>query len=242
MIAGHPYPPHLWYQPATRALYQTVPFERHAFALERPDGAIATNAACALQVEIGGRAAETPNWPDEWLTNIAEDVIVPMCRFVASRGGSIDLLDTPEPGAIGGSASSSAPQRMSVERWRNFRGICGHRHVPSNEHWDPGALNVDRIAAHAALIIGQQLVDVGYVPQQNTLKEEPEMRACQMNDDQILLVDGLTFRVIPKPWEYQNAVLVELARANLIPSGPGGVPIIEKIGDNAVRNLIQVGA
>ena len=162
MIEGHAYPPHWWYNPSTRTRYETVPLNRSAFALERPAwSGVETNKARAFQVEIEGRSAETPDWPLEWLDAIAEDVIVPLCQEADRMGSPIDLSAVPAPGVIGGSASIYGPQRMTEAEWRAFRGICGHRHVPNNEHWDPGALDVKRIAQHAAIIIGGMLVDAG---------------------------------------------------------------------------------
>ncbi|MBQ1166153.1 hypothetical protein KBZ21_50035, partial [Streptomyces sp. A73] len=29
--------------------------------------------------------------------------------------------------------------RMSYSKWNNYRGHCGHQHVPENAHGDPGA-------------------------------------------------------------------------------------------------------
>lgn len=234
VAAGHRAPPHLWYDPETRVLLQTVPFHRSAFALYS-NGVTPTNKACALQVEISGRAQETPDWPAQWLDNIAEDVVVPMCRFVASQGGSIDLFDVPEAGAIPGSASEHAPQRMTLERWGGFRGICGHRHVPLNDHWDPGGMDVVRIARHAALIIGGLLAQPVY--------EESTMRICLTQAGLYLLCSpDRTFIVLNQSddtWEMVNSRLVGLAQAGLVPSLPDGSPLINRIPDDALSLLMD---
>lgn len=161
MIAGHAYPPHLWYDPATRKLYQTVPLSRSAFALyQASDAPHYTNRARALQVEIAGRSADTPSWPQQWLDNITQDVVVPLCRWVAQQGGSINLNNAPAPGAIPNSATVNAPQRFSPTAWALFDGLCSHRHIPmGDDHWDTGGLDTPRIAQHAAMIIGSQLAD-----------------------------------------------------------------------------------
>lgn len=156
VIAGHAYPPHLWYDPPTRKLYQTVPLSRSAFALyQAPDAPHYTNRARALQVEISGRAAETADWPAEWLDNITVDVVVPLCQWVAStQGAQIDLAWAPAPGAIPGSATENAPQRVSPGIWAVNSGLYSHRHVPmGDDHWDTGGLDTPRIAAHARLLI-----------------------------------------------------------------------------------------
>lgn len=157
VIAAHPYVPHLWYDPPSRKLYQTVPLSRSAFALYQGDGHY-TNKARALQVEINGRAAETASWPQEWLDNITADVVVPLCQWVATyQGAQIDLAWAPAPGAIAGSASEFAPQRVSEGIWAVNSGLYSHRHVPQNDHWDTGGLDTPRIAAHARLLIAGML-------------------------------------------------------------------------------------
>lgn len=156
VIAGHPYPPHLWYDPPTRKLYQTVALSRSAFALYHDPGApYETNKARALQVEISGHAAETADWPQEWLDNLTVDVVVPLCQWVAqTQGAQVDLTFAPEPGAIGGSATADAPQRVAPGTWALCSGLYSHRHVPmGDDHWDTGGLDTPRIAAHARLLI-----------------------------------------------------------------------------------------
>ncbi len=222
MIQGHRYPPHLWYQPDTRALYQTVPFDRSAFALEHPAGTPETNKARALQVEIGGRAADAGNWPAEWLDNITADVVVPLCQWVAAQGGQIDLADAPDPGAIPGSASPDAPQRMTEAQWRTFRGVCGHRHVPNNEHWDPGALDLDRIVRHAALTIG------GLLAAATSREEDPMPWIGRAQNGTYLMFDGNTVHPIDRPWPDALAGLLHLE----------AVGRIEKIPRDASGNLV----
>ena len=88
-------------------------------------------------------------------------------------------------------------------------------------------------------IVNERLGGVPGVPP--AADEGCEMRACKMNDGQILLVDGMEFRVMPGSWDEINATLIELARAGLIPCSAGGVPTLEAIGDNAVNALRKVG-
>jgi hypothetical protein len=151
--ASHQYPPHCWYDPSTRRLYQTVPLDRSAFALYQGDGPW-TNKARALQVEIAGNAATAGEWPDSYLVNLAVDVIAPLCEWVAQQGSMINLGNVPPVGAIGGSASEYAPQRMAYDVWERFDGLCSHRHVPDNDHWDTGTLNVPRLVQITRELLG----------------------------------------------------------------------------------------
>lgn len=35
--------------------------------------------------------------------------------------------------------------RMTAAQWSAFKGVCGHQHVPANDHTDPGAINIGRL-------------------------------------------------------------------------------------------------
>ncbi len=48
------------------------------------------------------------------------------------------------PGSYGGNGV-----RMSNSQWSNYRGHCGHQHVPENDHGDPGAFPMAAILDRA---------------------------------------------------------------------------------------------
>lgn len=158
VIERHAYPPHIWYDTLRRILFQTVPLGRSAYALyQDPNAPHYTNKAFALQVELSGYTEGVANEPIEVLNNIAEDVIVPLCVWVDTyTGNNIDLNDLPDyPWVIANSARVDAPQRYSIERWCNARGMLTHANVPmGDDHWDTGAMDIVWIANHAALCIG----------------------------------------------------------------------------------------
>lgn len=123
-------------------------------------------------------------------------------------------------------------------------GITGHGIVQPEDRSDPGLATVFQPSLFPwdefFELINQRL-DGGVSQPEG---EEFELRACEMNDGQILLVDGMEYQVLSeagRPWDEINAILIELGRAGLIPTSDGGVPIIEKIGDNAVNTLRKVG-
>ena len=47
--------------------------------------------------------------------------------------------------AYPGSYGVNAAQRFTNVQWENFTGVCGHQHVPENDHGDPGDLPIDRL-------------------------------------------------------------------------------------------------
>lgn len=152
--------PHGCYDPATRRKIQGVDTDNAAKALGNLPGGVETNRHGAIQYELAGFAQDTHDWPDEWLRNIAEDIIVP--------GYSLGLWDFTLPplgflGADSGAISRvDAPQRFTPEQWEAFHGICGHQHVPENgDRWDPGKLNVPRIIEHAQVLLGASALTKG---------------------------------------------------------------------------------
>lgn len=155
VIGSHPYPPHIWYSADRRILFQTVPLARSAFALYQASTApYRTNKARAIQVELEGYSDFVANEPMRWLDNIAEDVLIPVAQWVATQGGSLDILNLPEPWQVPGSAYTDAPQRFEPTQWAKFNGVCAHANVPmGDDHWDTGAMDIWRISQHAALLI-----------------------------------------------------------------------------------------
>lgn len=227
MIAGHAFPPHIWYDPATRKLYQTVPLTRSAFALyQASDAPHYTNKARALQVEIAGHAAETAFWPQAWLDNLTVDVIVPLCQWVASQGGSINLNNAPAPGIDSMSARENAPQRLTSLEWALCDGLVSHRHIPQNDHWDTGQLDTPRIAQHAAMIIGSELLAA--VGRNVPLEDEDDMAIIATlrapgdpQDGSMWAVDGLFKRRLSSFQEYERMLATNQARKQ--PNGAGWV-------------------
>ena len=121
----------------TAGIHQHLPIDVGAAALYR--NGVQTNRANAIQCEVMGQAARIRDLPEatmrhlaDWLSWCAEQTGCPT-TFAAFSGGN----------AYG----ENAPQRFSEEEWLAFSGVCGHQHVPENDHWDPGAIDVARLAA-----------------------------------------------------------------------------------------------
>lgn len=146
------YCPHLTIAPKSRRVVQHIPLSWPAAALNNDTGGVETNRAREIQIEIEGFAAEAHLWPDDELAfigGVLADVVacgVPINldhhpRFVGTEAGFI--------------ARKDAPQRMSPAAWYAFDGVCGHQHVPENDHWDPGRLDIDTVIRHAKARLGQ---------------------------------------------------------------------------------------
>lgn len=150
-IAAHPYPPQIWYNPITRARYQTIRLTRAALALYQPDyGYHWCNRSKTLQVEITGITGYSPDETDAMLRNIAADVIVPLVLFVRSQGADIQLRTDPRPPGYGLSASVDWPYRMTEQAWADCNYVTSHLFVWGQDHWDVGAMRTDLIVKYAA--------------------------------------------------------------------------------------------
>lgn len=146
--------PHFTLDPRTGQLWQHTALDRCARSLEHPAGTVETNRAHAIQVELIGGAADTPNWTDNDYTHIAQ-----LARWIEHNAGV-----APEC-TVQFSATPGAAKRMGTAEWLNYNGHCGHQHVPVNHHWDPGGFRIDRVldrstTPHRTLRGGEQGEDV----------------------------------------------------------------------------------
>lgn len=150
----HENPPHLWYSPSRRELFQTADLFGPAFALRHPSGTPETNnRGPCLQVELEGYARDTRSWPDEYYANIAQDVVRPLDRFCREIYGQTlvggpttrGLVYADELDPFGPLATTTSPLRMSAAQWNDAHGLVGHQHVPFNTHWDPGRFRIDTL-------------------------------------------------------------------------------------------------
>lgn len=123
---------------------QHFPLNMASRALENDPGGVETNKLNAVQVEligtcvVGGPGLYWPGAPDWALYQLAD-----FLKFMDVEWG-VPLVAAPEwlpyPSSYGNTSA-----RMTNEEWRLFSGICGHQHVPENDHGDPGALPIARI-------------------------------------------------------------------------------------------------
>jgi hypothetical protein len=139
------YPPQLIVDPARKRKVQHIPLNRAGYALWNED---ADDSLC-YQVEIVGYASQSHLWSDEVLRWLGEELARPLHEY----GGVPYVVvwkgfrrDGEMPYAL---ASASSPLRLTQAELDAFSGFLGHQHVPGDEHWDPGGLNVGRILDYA---------------------------------------------------------------------------------------------
>jgi hypothetical protein len=136
---------------------QCSPITKAACSLVGGGNVVSTNGVPVIQTEVCGYAAESHLWTDDVLRFLAQHAVnVRRAQQVALGRSFRHQVSVTFYGQDAGFivASSSARQRLSPTAWRAYNGHVGHQHVPMNDHWDPGKLNVARICELAIQIEG----------------------------------------------------------------------------------------
>jgi hypothetical protein len=133
--------PHFTFDPKTGKLYQHVPITQASSSLKHPAGTVETNHAHAIQVELMLFSGKSPNGkaPEREVRNLTA---ADYARIGALARWIEKWADVPRRATV---AFSVPAVRMSPSAWLKYAGHCGHEHVPSNDHWDPGALLIGQV-------------------------------------------------------------------------------------------------
>ncbi|MDX2549142.1 peptidoglycan-binding protein [Streptomyces sp. WI04-05B] len=138
--------------------YQHFDIETSSRALANQRGGVETNTLNVTQVELVGTCDPRTHkkwtaagdahiyWPDapDWaLRSVA--------RFLAwmHEEHGVPLAGPKSWPAYPTSYGDGGGQRMSFTDWKAFKGVCGHMHVPENDHGDPGAIDFSTLVKYA---------------------------------------------------------------------------------------------
>ena len=106
--------------------------------LKNLSGGVETNnRPGTFQVEIVGWADTTHRQSDTWYFNLAM-----FLRKCCNETGTPWTFPVP---FLSSDYSKRHINRLSNEAWLTVNGIVGHCHVPENQHWDPGLLDVGKL-------------------------------------------------------------------------------------------------
>lgn len=114
-------------------VWQFIDTTQGARALQNLPGGVQTNLDSAIQIEVVGYAAKPGEHPVAQL-----DALKLLMRWIESTTGVKPI----GPGRAFASAYGQNSLRFAPQQWDNFGGWCGHCHVPENDHWDPGAIDI----------------------------------------------------------------------------------------------------
>ncbi|WP_372344760.1 hypothetical protein [Streptomyces sp. KL116D] len=137
--------------------FQHFDFDVSARALVNKAGGVETNTLNACQVEIVGTCdpATHAKWKKAgyshlYTPELPDWAIRDLAAFAkwANASHGVPLTSGVTFKAYPSSYGNSSV-RMGNASWNNFKGHCGHQHVPENDHGDPGALPMAAILAAA---------------------------------------------------------------------------------------------
>lgn len=149
--------------------YQHFDIDRSSRALQNLAGGVQTNTLNVTQVELEGTCdySKRTSWgsrvvgkdyiywgdPPDWALRDLADFLrwLNVNHSVPLTGPAMWLTygpDSRRPGVTPASYGAS-PARMSFSQWEAFKGVCGHEHVPENDHGDPGSLPFAKLIALA---------------------------------------------------------------------------------------------
>jgi hypothetical protein len=142
--------PHLTYNVRDRKWWQHTDLGTAARALKNLDGGVQTNRQRALQVEIvcysDKNVADDDPSDRYWVGNLPDTAYTDLCAFLIWAATQYGVVTKwPGKAALSYSQANASGFRMSSGEWNNYNGVCGHQHVPENDHWDPGAIDWDRL-------------------------------------------------------------------------------------------------
>ncbi|RPF36527.1 hypothetical protein [Streptomyces sp. TLI_185] len=138
--------------------YQHFDIDVSSRALVNLPGGVETNTLNVCQAELVGTCNPVTHqkWRDAgkghlYWPEAPQWALRELARFLAWMHEEHDVplsgpkLWPPYPKSFG----SRAGQRMSGHEWNAFNGVCGHTHVPENQHGDPGAIDFDGLIRFA---------------------------------------------------------------------------------------------
>lgn len=133
--------PQVVYDPITDGLVQLGPLSQSGRAL-RNDGSRRTNreGKVNIQVEVLGRA-KSP-----W-TKGFDPAKKPNYRKLIAAARAHGVPDAWPAGKP--AATAAAATNRSRTTWQTKGGHYGHSHVPGNDHWDPGAIDISVVPGKA---------------------------------------------------------------------------------------------
>ncbi len=182
--------PHLTYDPKTRKWYQHARLSGSVGALRDVSGGTRTNRQAAFQVEIICYSAKkiADQQPYRmWVGDLPNTALHDLADFAVwcftTHAIPLELHPLTMARTDGSAYGSNSPTRMSIVDWesRTFAGEpwgwCGHRNVPENTHWDPGALDIPAMLTYAREKVIGDMTRFSDVPADHAFHKEIEWLA-----------------------------------------------------------------
>jgi len=119
-------------------VYQHIPLNMAAYTLKGNGNSPNSDAGVSIQIEMAGFAKDSPNRPDAWYANLKR-LLLHICNHTGCPYSFPLHFGGQETAGVNGRG------RLEWDEYVGTSGILGHQHVPYNDHWDPGELDVTRL-------------------------------------------------------------------------------------------------
>ncbi len=139
--------------------YQHFYVDTSSRALVNKPGGVQTNTNNVCQVELVGTC--DPRTHSKWSSashiywpQAPEWALKEVAKFLAWMNVNHDVpLSGPSTWLAYPDSYGNNKSRMTGDAWNKFKGICGHQHVPENDHGDPGSLDFAKVIAFAKELV-----------------------------------------------------------------------------------------
>jgi len=152
--------PHFTLDPKDGSLWQHIPLNRAARALE----AGGPNFWHTVQVELigwadtdlaeshGKRERAVVNWTDAYYKRIAE-----LARWIEAN------FDVPRTCGVTFVGNGHTAHLASLDALKRYSGHIGHQHINGNSHWDPGTFKIAKVlgGGRGTVATGPAIRDLG---------------------------------------------------------------------------------
>lgn len=118
------------------AVWQFIDTSQAARALRNLAGGVETNRDSAIQIEVVGFAGKPTEHPV-----VQVEGLKALMRWIEANTGVKPI----GPGRPFASAYGQSNLRFTDSEWDSFGGWCGHCHCPEQDHWDPGAIDINTL-------------------------------------------------------------------------------------------------
>ena len=125
-------------------IWQFLDTSVSARTLRNLSGGAQTNRDSAVQIEVVGYAGKPAEHPE-----VQTIAMIALMRWIETVTGVRPV----GPGRPFATAYGQNNLRFTAQEWDSFDGWCGHCHVPENDHWDPGAINLTALLPPSGVVI-----------------------------------------------------------------------------------------
>lgn len=127
--------PHFLVSVDGKIVRQYIALNRSSKSLMHPAGTPETNRAGCIQIEVCGFAHDSQNWTEVKMQRLAALAVLIEHRVQVERRTHVAWA---EP----------TVDRIPASHFLKWPGHIGHRHVPNNDHVDPGEFRITDLLHH----------------------------------------------------------------------------------------------